>query len=129
MKYKSDETYHSRAWCFSTHNQFYQPNGFSSYVSKGKLGNLMKDLKYEIDILLDSHKKELKLCIINNYDQSIKDEKKKTECRYWNLPIGGDNNKGFVPYINMGSTSKGCRLRIAKVPQSWYAEHEENIFD
>ena len=68
---------------------------------------------------MDYEKNEVKMCIVNHYNSNIE-----TECIYSNLP----NNK-FSPYFNMGSTSKGCTIRVAQVPQSWYGQHRDNIFN
>ena len=114
------------AWGISYDNQWFpwdhdlQGNGVVN--NEIDLHHFHKE-KCQVDILLDVDKKELKICLVGECSQD-------KEAKITNISYLDNTDKGFVPHLNIGSTSKDdpIKVQIAKIPIEWYGQQCDHIF-
>ena len=111
------------AWGISYDNQWFPWHNTLIGIANNNNIDLyhFDNSKCEVDLLLDVDKGELKICLVG---QKSKDK----EAIMSGIKYPDNENQGFVPHINFGSSYVPIKVQIAKIPIEWYGEIYDDIF-
>ena len=75
--------------------------------------------KCDIDLLFNVDEGEMKLCVVEG--DAVADGKEAV-LREIGKSKGEENNSGWVPHFNFGSTGKRMCVRLTQIPIEWYGK-------